>query len=80
MKAQTKIVGGMPTRQDEINWDEPMWLISDDIILKSTGEHTCLSFTAYSLTGVEPGGITSGWVKSAFTPITSPITIEISNI
>lgn len=80
MKVQTKIVGGMPTRQDEINWDEPMWLISDDAILHSTGEHNCSTFTAYALTGVEAGDITSGWAKSLFTPITSPITIEISNV
>lgn len=80
MKAQTKIVGGMPTQEQKINWDEPMWLISDDIIVKSTGKHDTLSFSAYALTGISRAYVTDGWTKSAFTPITSPITIEISNV
>lgn len=82
MKAQTKVIGGMPNETNKIDWGKPQYLISKDgQIILSTGDYSKTTFSGVAI--VHPacgtGDYSSDWAKCAFTPITTPITIEISN-
>lgn len=67
-----------------INWSEPMWVkgkIETSTIILTTGKHNGGSFTGTALPCSDlPDGLYSeDWGKDFFTPLTEPITIEISN-
>lgn len=71
--------------EQSINWSEPMWVKSkidgDIVIVLTTGEHNGGAFTGIALPCSDlPDGLYSEiWYKEFFTPLTEPITIEISN-
>lgn len=72
------------TKKEEIDWSKPQWVkrkTEDDYIVLTTGEHdnTCFTGTALPCLDHPDGSYSKLWVKEFFTPLTEPLTIEISN-
>lgn len=69
------------TAKTEINWNERQWVISDNCVVLTTGEHcdnsfsgTCLPYEDYP-----KGHYTQFWDKTQFTLLTHDIPFTISN-
>ena len=80
MKAKTTVV--VEPQEKKIDWSQPMWLTTKDgEIVLSNGEHNAIDFTGVCVRGTvnKVGDYSDEWSKQCFTPITSPITITISN-
>lgn len=72
------------TEGQSIDWSKPMWVKNKTLgncIILTTGKHSGEEFTGTALPySYAPDGFYSeNWRKEAFTPLTGPITIEISN-
>lgn len=81
MKAQTKVITA-PDTVTEIDWSKPQYMITEEgHIVLSTGKHEGAAFEGICLKHkrYNTGNFNSMWGKKWFTPITTPITIEISN-
>ncbi|MFY7733598.1 MAG: hypothetical protein ACOVSR_08955 [Bacteroidia bacterium] len=69
-------------KNDNIDWNKPMWLISDDdSIVISTGIHSGNEFSGTMLPskGYNNGKFSDVWFKKFFKPLQSDLTIVIGN-
>lgn len=69
------------TRESEIDWDSPQWLINNNLVVLSTGRNNLNTFSGTCMPCSEyPNGHNSdGWTKHTFTRLTFDIPFVISN-
>jgi len=75
------IIENTNTEPQGIDWDVPMWVTFEDLIILTTGKHSKINFTGTCLPcqSYNDGHYMSDWGKSYFTPLKEPLTIKISN-
>lgn len=82
MKAQTKIIAGMPNETKEIDWEKRQWVISkhgDIILCTGNGGSEDMFYGVCIKDRHFETGDYDLYSKALFTPITTTITIEIYN-
>lgn len=70
------------TKDKQVDWSKPMWVISDDnMIVLTTGECDEKTFTGTCLpcNDYPNGDYSKAWTKRSFTPTTGTIMFPISN-
>lgn len=65
----------------QINWDKPQWLINDDCVILTTGEHEadCFVGTVLPCQSYPVGLISNSWYKPKFQRLAFDIPFTISN-
>jgi len=77
---KTEIVGEL-TQENEIDWSKPITVENSFVIVRTNGNHKGNTFEGVSIFDKCPNENLRSmmWFKSAFKPITQPITIKFSN-